>query len=827
MTKDSVAMFESGPGLEPSTVQKTSFGLVQDNIINIRKETFDESLLEKIKKGLRPADGDEKTLPTLLLYDTQGLKLFEKITYLDEYYLTNAEIDVLTAYADEIAKRIQPGGIVVELGSGALRKICILLEALERAEKNIRYYALDLSREELERTLAEVPKFKHVECFGLHGTYDDGLDWLRTSETATTRQTNILSLGSSIGNFKRHEGAEFLHHFSDILKSGDNMIIGMDGCQDKDRAYHAYNDRDGVTHEFILNGLRHANHLFGREEFEIKKWRVIGEYDESARRHHAFVSPLQDVKIDGVVIHKDERVRIEESYKFSDLDVSRLWKAASLAQGAKWSNKTGDYGVYMAYKPSFAYSLRPEEYAAKPVPTSVEWDNLWRAWDTVTLQMIPEEELLSKPIKLRNACIFYLGHIPTFLAIHLHRATGQGVQGLDEYRRIFERGIDPDVDNPELCHDHSEIPTEWPSQKDILAFQERVRNHVKQIYASGDANRKMAVQKAIWISFEHEVMHLETLLYMLVQSEKTQPPTGIPAPDFEAMAREAQAKAVPNEWFNVPEQRITLGLCDEEDDSTTERYFGWDNERPPRSATVPAFSSKATAITNGDYARYMQVTGGRKMPESWFIKDDLTASSDGSRSESTSISRSGSPDHAQHGLDISKFIQDKAVKTVFGKVPLEFALDWPVMASYNELAGCATWMGGRIPTLEEVKSIYEYVYLQKQKQCDKAIGATIPAVNGHLINDGVEETPPSSHSVNGLSSTLAGPSPSAYFVNLEDANVGFKHWHPTPVTSHGGRLAGQGEFGGAWEWTSSVLEKHEGFKPMALYPAYTGGFRTL
>lgn len=28
--------------------------------------------------------------------------------------------------------------------------------------------------------------------------------------------------------------------------------------------------------------------------------------------------------------------------------------------------------------------------------------------------------------------------------------------------------------------------------------------------------------------------------------------------------------------------------------------------------------------------------------------------------------------------------------------------------------------------------------------------------------------------------------------------------------------------GGVWEWTSSVLEKHEGFEPMGLYPAYTG-----
>lgn len=403
-------------------------------------------------------------------------------------------------------------------------------------------------------------------------------------------------------------------------------------------------------------------------------------------------------------------------------------------------------GLFMAYKPSFECSLRPEEYAARPVPTLSEWDNLWQAWDTVTLQMIPKDELLSKPIKLRNACIFYLGHIPTFLAIHLHKATGKGVQGLEEYRRIFERGIDPDVDNPELCHDHSEIPDEWPAQEQILAFQDQVRDQLRQMYDSGDANERIDVQKAIWLAFEHEAMHLETLLYMLVQSEKTQPPAGAPYPDFEAMAREARAKAVSNEWFSIPEQRITIGIEDNENDTTTKRYFGWDNERPTRSVVVPAFSAKATAITNGDYARYLQVTGARKLPESWSQNvttvsrgladridqafDNSETSSDGSRSNSSGSSDSGSPEGGQDDLEINNYVRDKAVKTVFGKVPLGFALDWPVMASYDELVGCAVWMGGRIPTLEEAKSLYEYVSVQKQKECDKALGATIPAVNG-------------------------------------------------------------------------------------------------
>ena len=51
--------------------------------------------------------------------------------------------------------------------------------------------------------------------------------------------------------------------------------------------------------------------------------------------------------------------------------------------------------------------------------------------------------------------------------------------------------------------------------------------------------------------------------------------------------------------------------------------------------------------------------------------------------------------------------------------------------------------------------------------------------------------------------------------------MGFKRWHPMPVTQNGGRLAGLGEMGGLWEWTSSALEKAKGFEPMKLYPAYS------
>jgi len=85
---------------------------------------------------------------------------------------------------------------------------------------------------------------------------------------------------------------------------------------------------------------------------------------------------------------------------------------------------------------------------------------------------------------------------------------------------------------------------------------------------------------------------------------------------------------------------------------------------------------------------------------------------------------------------ITSYLEGKSVRTIYGLVPLKFALDWPVFASYDELAGCAAWMGGRIPTAEEARSIYSYVDSRKSKEkAEQQLGKTVPAVNGYVNID--------------------------------------------------------------------------------------------
>lgn len=88
------------------------------SIVDIRQGELNISLVDEIRQKLNPGKGQERRMPTLLLYDEEGLQLFEEITYLEEYYLTNAEIETLTSHAEAIARVIEPGSQVIELGSG-------------------------------------------------------------------------------------------------------------------------------------------------------------------------------------------------------------------------------------------------------------------------------------------------------------------------------------------------------------------------------------------------------------------------------------------------------------------------------------------------------------------------------------------------------------------------------------------------------------------------------------------------------------------------------------------------------------------------------------
>jgi formylglycine-generating enzyme required for sulfatase activity len=262
----------------------------------------------------------------------------------------------------------------------------------------------------------------------------------------------------------------------------------------------------------------------------------------------------------------------------------------------------------------------------------------------------------------------------------------------------------------------------------MLEYQVRVRKRVLQQTDIAKSDRK--VGRALWLAFEHEAMHLETFLYMLLQSERVLPPPGQALPDFKFLAATAYHNRVANKWHRVPASIVTLGLDDPENDFGPDRFFGWDNERPSRKSAVTELEAQARPISNGEYARFLERSGFELLPASWSVSG-TTGTWTGANGVLSKSHQNGYANHLRSEEPSEGFVHGKFVRTVYGPVPLEYALDWPVMASYDELAAFAKWSNGRIPTLEEARSIYSYVNATR-KEAAKKPSSLISAVNGFV-----------------------------------------------------------------------------------------------
>ncbi|OCF38859.1 hypothetical protein I317_07367 [Kwoniella heveanensis CBS 569] len=601
--------------------------------------------------------------------------------------------------------------------------------------------------------------------------------------TGSARPLHFVFLGSSLGNFDRESAAPFLKSLP--LKNGDTLLIGLDGRpapgpEGRKKVEVAYNDPAGYTKAFEEHGWEVV-----RQELRLvddKGVEFVGRYNEELGRHEAYYRSKEAHTIyllnndQEVKLEKDELLNIEWSYKYSYGEALELFQRADLRIVNTWKAPDSEYRLWLLERPSVRFkentALSADEGKAigrthKGVPSWEEWLDLWKFWDHITLEMIPKEMLHKKPIDLRHICLFYLGHIPTFLDIHLTRMTKGAHTEPEYFKTIFERGIDPDVDDPTKCHDHSEVPMseeDWPSLPEILAFRDRVRARLRGIYdqlSSSQTPLTRHTGRVLFMTFEHEAMHAETLLYMLAQSEETRPPTATATPRFNLLARRWNEDVQENKVLSFAEGLIELGHRDLEiedkqylDGQGWESHeFGWDNEHPVSSQRVKAFKVDSLPISNNDYLSYLKGSG--KYPQ--LTKDTAPASW---------VQPEGGHNNGEW-----------KVRSFYGPQSFEVAGKWPLMASKLELDDYAKWKGGRLPTEAELRILWQ---------------------------------------------NESGPRTSG-----GECNTGVKNWHPIPPTNTYTDNAGKvihGHNGGVWEWTNTPFDGYEGFVPSVIYPGYSGDF---
>jgi L-histidine N-alpha-methyltransferase len=215
-----------------------------------------------------------RTLPAKYFYDDRGSALFEAITRLPEYYQTRTEESLLARVADQLIARTRPRELV-ELGSGAGRKIGLLLEAMARAGCARRVTLFDINAAFVRHAAARLRAADPAVT--VRGAVGDFTDDLRALGTGAGRLAILF--GGTIGNFHPDHVPGFLRRLAAQLAPGDHFLVGLDLVKDRARLEAAYNDSAGVTAAFNRNVLRHINHALG------------GDFDVGAFEHVAFWHP--------------------------------------------------------------------------------------------------------------------------------------------------------------------------------------------------------------------------------------------------------------------------------------------------------------------------------------------------------------------------------------------------------------------------------------------------------------------------------------------------------------------------------------------------------
>ncbi|MGD0303682.1 MAG: L-histidine N(alpha)-methyltransferase [Candidatus Acidiferrales bacterium] len=281
----------------------------------------------------------QKELPSKYLYDEVGSALFDVICVLPEYGLSRAGMRTLARHAPEVISLLPTPVIVAELGSGSGQKTRVILEALAKRQR-VNYYPIDISGTALSRCEREIGQIDQVSIVGFERAYLEGL-----REVAVRRREGekifVLFLGSTIGNFDRPAGDQFLREVRSILQAGDSLLLATDLEKPVSQLLTAYDDPAGVTAAFNKNLLARLNRELGAD-FDLGQFEHVARYDSSERRveMHLRSKAWQRVTINAAgfrfYMREGETIWTESSHKYNPQEVVAMGERTGYSCSGQW-----------------------------------------------------------------------------------------------------------------------------------------------------------------------------------------------------------------------------------------------------------------------------------------------------------------------------------------------------------------------------------------------------------------------------------------------------------------------------------------------------------
>jgi len=286
-----------------------------------------------------------KTLPPKLFYDAEGVRLFEAITRMPEYYLTRTERALLAQVAPEIVALAAPGSVLVEYGASDEGKGAMLLDA--SPGRFAAYLPVDVAAGALadmaERLLSSRPGLR------VHPYCGDFLRPLTLPPSVAGMGRFGFFPGSTIGNLDPDAARGFLAEAGRTLGTGAWLVVGVDLRKDPAILLPAYDDAQGLTAAFNLNVLAHLNRE-AAANFDLAgfRHRAVWNAGEGRIEMHLQSLAAQQVTLAGTRIDfaSGETIHTENSYKhtvagFADLAQSAGWRPVHV-----WTDDADRFSIH-------------------------------------------------------------------------------------------------------------------------------------------------------------------------------------------------------------------------------------------------------------------------------------------------------------------------------------------------------------------------------------------------------------------------------------------------------------------------------------------------
>ena len=315
--------------------------------VHLQTDWAASSFANDVRAGL---SAQPRRLSPKWLYDDRGSELFDQITRLPEYYLTEAEQGILRDSSSEIAS-LSVATTLIELGSGTSDKTRTLLDAFTATGQLERFVAVDISEATLRGAAFDIAaSYPGLAVEAVVGDFTQHLDRLPRGGRRV-----VAFLGSTIGNFYADERAEFLAALFATLEPGDSVLLGTDLVKDTGRLIAAYNDSAGVTSAFVTNCLAVMNRELGAD-FDLDAFSYVAQWDPALERMdlRLRVDKAQQVRIPGagldIGLAAGDEIQVEISAKFQLAALPALFTDAGFAHARTWTDPRADFALTLAFR---------------------------------------------------------------------------------------------------------------------------------------------------------------------------------------------------------------------------------------------------------------------------------------------------------------------------------------------------------------------------------------------------------------------------------------------------------------------------------------------